>query len=161
MPTVFIPDEIYNAFILRSGKSVDVEGWIQNIVEDFLDRTKFDGAIWPIEYLDEVEGKEAKEWEKKYGDPEKGFQWKALFLPNGTLIKMPYKDQDFIAEVRHQFIHFAGKTYNSPSLLASRIASSTSRNAWRDFYIKRPKDDKFAPASFLRRQNIGKNLFGN
>lgn len=150
MPAININDKIYNEFIIRKGKSVDVGGWIENIVEDFLERTKFEKNIWSKEYLEKAEDQETEAYEKKYGKPDNGFFWKSLFLPNGTILKMHYKDQDILAEVRNQFIHYQGKMYNSPSLLASHIAAGTSRNAWRDFYIKRPGDERFYPANFLR-----------
>jgi len=157
MPAVNIPDEIYNEFILRSGRSVNVERWIISILEDFLAQTKFDNNIWSGDYLEKLEENKSRELVKKVGQPDKGFHWKALFLPNGTLMKMHYGDRDFIAEVRHQFIYFNEKSYNSPSLLASQIASNTSRNAWRDFYIKRPEDKKFMPALYLRLNRKAKN----
>ncbi len=157
MPAIQISDEIYNEFILRKGKSVDVAGWIGSIAEDFLERTKFDETIWSEKYLQKTANQETEKWERIYGGPENGFYWKSLFLPNGTVLKMNYKDQEVFAEVRHQFIHYQGKMYNSPSLLASQIAGNTSRNAWRDFYIKCPRDKKFTPALYLRLNRKVKN----
>ncbi|WP_177219754.1 hypothetical protein [Nitrosospira multiformis] len=39
----------------------------------------------------------------------------------------------------------------SRSGLANRIASGTSRNAWRDLWIKRPRDKEWVLANDLRR----------
>ncbi|MCG8452596.1 MAG: hypothetical protein MI717_05385, partial [Spirochaetales bacterium] len=127
----------------------DVSDWIANIAQDFLERTKFD-TIWSDEYLNKLEVEENEAWIRKFGDPKKGYWWKSLFLPNGTVLRMTYYDKEHLADVRHGFLYFEGKSYNSPSLLASQIARGTSRSAWRDFYIKRPGEKDFSSAKFLR-----------
>ena len=43
--SVPIDIDIYNEFILRSGKSVNVAGWIENIVADYLERTEGEGKM--------------------------------------------------------------------------------------------------------------------
>jgi hypothetical protein len=68
----------------------------------------------------------------------RGYQWKSLFLPEGTQIRMSYKGTYHYAKVEGDQIIYEGKSI-SPGSLANTITSS-SRNAWRDLWIKRPDD---------------------
>ena len=78
----------------------------------------------------------------------RGYQWKNLFLPDGTQMRMPYKGKHYFAKVEGDEIIYEG-TSISPSSLANMITSS-SRNAWRDFWIKRPGDPDWSLADDLR-----------
>lgn len=77
-----------------------------------------------------------------------GYQWKNLFLPSGTQIRMSYKSTYFYAKVDGDEILYEGKAI-SPSRLANTITNS-SRNAWRDLWIKRPSDKEWALADDCR-----------
>lgn len=150
---VFVPisSEIYNEFVLRFGDArKDVAGTIEYVISDYLERTK-DEQYWGQQYL-AAHGTERMldETADNYGDPAKGYQWLTVFLPNGTRLKMAYKGLDYYAEVAHQKVMYEGESF-SPSGLANRIASGTSRNAWRDFWIKRPRDKEWVLADDLRR----------
>jgi hypothetical protein len=79
----------------------------------------------------------------------RGYQWKNLFLPDGTQIRMPYKGTFYYANVESDQIIYEGKSI-SPGSLANQIASS-SRNAWRDLWIKRPEDKEWTLANNYRR----------
>jgi hypothetical protein len=79
-----------------------------------------------------------------------GYQWKSLFLPEGTQIRMPYKGQYYYAKVERDEIIYEGKSI-SPGSLANTITSS-SRNAWRDLWIKRPDDKEWKLADECRRE---------
>jgi hypothetical protein len=81
----------------------------------------------------------------------RGYQWKNLFLPDGTQIRMPYKGVYYYAKVESDQIIYEGKSI-SPSSLANTIASS-SRNAWRDLWIKRPEDKEWILANDCRRDS--------
>lgn len=78
----------------------------------------------------------------------RGYQWKSLFLPDATEIRMQYKGTYFYAKVEGDEIIYDGKPI-SPGSLANTIASS-SRNAWRDLWIKRPKDSEWRLADECR-----------
>ena len=80
----------------------------------------------------------------------RGYQWKNLFLPDGTEIRMQYKGAYSYAKVENDGIIYNGKPI-SPSNLANTIAGS-SRNAWRDLWIKRPGDADWCLADDLRSQ---------
>lgn len=81
-----------------------------------------------------------------------GYRWKTLLLPPGTRIRMTYKGETYHAEVSgDDFIYDGNKT--TPSEFAITIASGTSRNAWRDLWVKRPRDKDFRLADDLRRSS--------
>ena len=124
-----------------------MSGYIHQAVESFLDRTEGDGNVWPKKLSEE----EDAGFQAEYGDPERGYQWYPLFLPNGTKIRMKYGGQQSYAEIRHERLQ-AGEEHMSPSRFASLVANNTSRNAWQDLYIKRPGDGSWQLADTLRRQ---------
>jgi hypothetical protein len=73
---------------------------------------------------------------------------------------MKYKEKNYYAKVDGDLIMYEGKSF-SPSELAAFI-TKTSRNAWRDLYIKRPQDQNWALADDLRSAKSDlKNLAGN
>lgn len=78
-----------------------------------------------------------------------GYQWKHVFLPHGTQIRMPYKSAYYYAKVEGDQVIYQGKSI-SPGSLANTIAAS-SRNAWRDLWIKRPEDKEWTLANDCRR----------
>lgn len=78
----------------------------------------------------------------------RGYQWKNLFLPSGTQIRMQYKGAYFYAKVDGDEIIYDSKPI-SPGSLANTIAGN-SRNAWRDLWIKRPEDKEWKLADECR-----------
>ena len=151
--TICIPigANLYAEFILRSGKSVDVAGWMENIVQHFLDRTKLEEEIWSKEHVERVHAKLDDDFENVYGDPEGFYQWDKLFLHNGTRIRMNCKGRNHYGEVRDGEIVFEEEVY-SPSRLASKIAGGTNRNAWRDLWVRERGSEQWVLADDLRRQ---------
>ena len=93
-----------------------------------------DNASWKPELLSESDTR--------------GYQWKNLFLPSGTQIRMQYKGAYFYAKVDGDEIIYDGKPI-SPGSLANTIAGN-SRNAWRDLWIKRPEDKEWKLADECR-----------
>lgn len=79
-----------------------------------------------------------------------GYQWKSLFLPDRSEIRMAYKGAYAYARVESDKIVYNGKSI-SPSIFANTIASS-SRNAWLDLWVKRPGDADWCLADELRTQ---------
>lgn len=93
-----------------------------------------DNASWKPELLSESDTR--------------GYQWKNLFLPSGTQIRMQYKGAYFYAKVDGDEIIYDGQPI-SPGSLANTIAGN-SRNAWRDLWIKRPEDKEWKLADECR-----------
>jgi len=84
------------------------------------------------------------------GDPAsiRGYQWKSLFLPEGTQLRSwSYGEHNYALVVGDQIIH-NGKSV-SPNQFAQSFARST-RNAWTDLYVRRPEDKQFKLACRLR-----------
>jgi hypothetical protein len=81
-----------------------------------------------------------------------GFTWKykddCIFLPHGSEIRMSYKGQYHYAKVEGDNILYNGGIV-SPAGLANRITKS-SRNAWKDLWIKRPGEKDWTLADHLR-----------
>jgi hypothetical protein len=77
-----------------------------------------------------------------------GYQWKSLFLPAGTQIRMQYKGSYFYAMIEGDEMMYEGES-TSPASFANKITQS-SRNAWRDIWVKRPQDSEWKLANALR-----------
>ncbi|MQA42835.1 hypothetical protein [Rugamonas aquatica] len=87
-------------------------------------------------------------------DPEglHGYQWKTLFLPEGTILKSwSYGENNYARVEGDQIIH-NGRAV-SPNQFAQSFARST-RNAWQDLFIRRPGDKTFKIACRLREELI-------
>lgn len=80
----------------------------------------------------------------------RGYQWKSLFLPEGTEVRMQYKGAYKYAKVDGDQLIYEGKPI-SPGTLANTIAGS-SRNAWRDLWVKRPADREWRLADDCRNE---------
>lgn len=65
---------------------------------------------------------------------------------------MQYKNTYFYAKVVSDELIYEG-TPTSPANLANTIAS-TSRNAWRDLWIKRPEDNEWMLADEQRKKDF-------
>jgi hypothetical protein len=79
----------------------------------------------------------------------RGYQWRELFLPDGTALRMRYGDQVHHARVTGDAIVFLGRPV-SPRQLTLAIAGE-GRNAWRDLSLRLPGEQRFRPACVLRR----------
>lgn len=85
------------------------------------------------------------------GDPSAvhGYQWKTVFLPDGTLLRtVSYHDEQY-ARVQGSEIIFNGRAV-TPNQLAHWAGRGT-RNAWNDIYVRRPQDKFYILANGLRR----------
>jgi hypothetical protein len=80
----------------------------------------------------------------------RGYQWKSLFLPAATRLRMNFNGKFHYAEVDGDEILFQGERV-SPAQMANHIAGGT-RNAWRDLWILFPGERSWKLASVRRRQ---------
>lgn len=77
-----------------------------------------------------------------------GYQWKSLFLPEGSRLRSwSYGEHNYAEVVGDQIIH-NGRAV-SPNQFARSFARS-NRNAWSDLSVRRPGDKKWTVASRLR-----------
>src|SRR5262245_46820857 len=120
MSTLAIPvrTDLVAEIILRSEGRHDPVGTIENIMEDFLERTRGDSDIWSEAHANAVAEEGVDDTLVRFGNPSKGYRWGSLLLRNGSQLKMPYKGKDHFAEVRHQQIYYEGSPC-SPSQFAS------------------------------------------
>lgn len=80
----------------------------------------------------------------------RGYQWKTLFLPDGTELRSwSYGEHNYARVIGDEIIH-KGKAV-SPNQFAQAFARSF-RNAWTDLYIRRPEDKQFQLADRLRKE---------
>jgi hypothetical protein len=77
-----------------------------------------------------------------------GYQWKTVFLPEGTVLRSWSYGEHNYAKVEGDRIICKGRTV-SPNQLAQHFGRST-RNAWNDLFIRRPGDKTFKQACLLR-----------
>jgi len=78
----------------------------------------------------------------------KGYMWKELFLPHGTHLRMKYRREFQYAQVSGDKISYQGRDV-SPAEFANKV-TGTSRNAWRDIWVKRPGETEWQLADNLR-----------
>ena len=146
-----LPAKLY-AELVRRSEEADVSIWVEAAMENFLERTEDNPEIWSAEYIEKFAEGQDEAFQEKYGDPSRGYQWQAVFLPNGTQIRMTYGGEDSYAEVRHGRLFYGDKNM-SPSQFAGKVARYTNRNAWRDLYIKFPGEGAWKLADYIRGQN--------
>lgn len=82
--------------------------------------------------------------------PSRGYQWKDLFLPEGSELRMRYGDRYYYARVEGDAIVYQGQRV-SPRQMAIAVAGG-GHNAWRECWILLPGESKWRPAALLRRE---------
>ncbi|WP_395399221.1 hypothetical protein ACHMW6_19925 [Pseudoduganella sp. UC29_106] len=81
--------------------------------------------------------------------PLTGYQWKCLFLPTGTRLRMRCAEQLFYAEIVGDEIVFRGRAVSPRQMVTA--AAGEPRNAWRDLWVRRPQDHAWTQADAMRR----------
>ena len=118
-------------FLREQDSDLDPVIAVQNAIDYWLDN-----ASWKSELLPPP------------GYDARGYNWKSVFLPHGTEIRMRYRSAYKYAKVEGDEILFEGQP-TTPGRLANTIAGS-SRNAWRDLWIRRPGENEWTLADALR-----------
>jgi hypothetical protein len=78
-----------------------------------------------------------------------GYQWKELFLPNGTEVRANYDTQSHYAMVDNDLLCYQGQPM-SPRQFTMAVAGE-GRNAWRDLWVRLPGERQWRRAADLRR----------
>lgn len=78
-----------------------------------------------------------------------GYQWKELFLPDGTDLRMHCKGETYHARVSGDAIVYQGRRVSARQLTIA--IAGDGRNAWRELSLRLPGEKQFRPASLLRR----------
>ena len=80
----------------------------------------------------------------------RGYQWKSLFLPEGTVLRSwSYGEHNYARVEGDKIIHEGVSV--SPNQFARSFARTT-RNAWFDLSVRRPGDKRFIMAGLLRKE---------
>lgn len=82
--------------------------------------------------------------------PARGYQWKQLFLPEGTRLRMRVHELWFSASIIGDDLIYKGKSV-SPNQMAIQVAGD-GRNAWREIWVLLPGHKQWASAAILRAQ---------
>lgn len=81
----------------------------------------------------------------------RGYQWKNLFLPSGSKLRMSCGGGSRYAEVEGDAIIFEGRSV-SPAQMANAVGGGT-RNAWRDLWLLFPGETVWKLANLRRQQS--------
>lgn len=150
---VYVPlrADLFAELIRQSGRS-NVSGYVESQIQAFLERAKRDHSLWSAECFELQIQDTNQEFTKMFGNRSRGYQWKELFIPNGSQIRMFYSGKAHFAYIQNEKLWF-GKQEVSPSRFASIVANGTSRNAWRDIYILFPGEKAWKYADNLRKKS--------
>jgi hypothetical protein len=83
-------------------------------------------------------------------DPLRGYQWKEVFLPDGTDLRMSYDCETYYARVMGDQLMYQGRRV-SPRFFTQLVAPGV-RNAWRDLWVRLPGTRAWKRASALRKE---------
>jgi hypothetical protein len=81
-------------------------------------------------------------------EPEAGYQWKELFLPEGTLLRTTFNSHTTHAEVQGDRI-LCNDQALSPSQFANQL-SGGGRNAWKVIWLRFPRSHVWKRAIHFR-----------
>lgn len=81
--------------------------------------------------------------------PVRGYQWKTLFLPHGTQLRMHYGGECFYADVVEERFRF--RSYATSPRQMTVVVAGPGRNAWIDLWVRRPGEREWVQADKLRR----------
>lgn len=98
----------------------------------------------------------AAQGEAAFAPSVRGYQWKGLFLPEGTEVRMQYSGTYTYANVIRDALMYQGASV-TPSQFAA-LVGGLGRNAWRDLWIRLPGARQWKKAGYHRiEQNRPKN----
>jgi hypothetical protein len=123
--------------------------------QTFNDLTEFCDGRRVTEELAEVAGRAITEWiamqnkaESDDGSLRGGYQWKSLFLPSGTKIRVAIRRKISHAVVEGDHILHNGEEV-SPAQLVNHLAGCT-RNAWKHVWLLLPGETRWKLAETMR-----------
>lgn len=116
------------AYLEQSGNSVPIEEALEDCISAWI------GA--------------AEQTRQPSADCTRGYQWKALFLPESTQVRLDHGGRTYHACVRGDHIIFEGRAV-SPRGMIVAIAGD-GRNAWRELKLKLPGERSFRSAMSVR-----------
>ena len=88
------------------------------------------------------------EREQYAAQPARGYQWKLLFLPETTLVRLYHGDRWHVGKVLGDDLIYDGRPV-SPHQMAQTVAGD-GRNAWRVLWLRFPGEKTWTNAGLLR-----------
>ncbi|WP_051294048.1 hypothetical protein [Pseudoduganella violaceinigra] len=122
----------------------------------FLDLSAYLDGRRSTEEFAEVAGRAISEWialqhatpTHDGGSSFGGYQWKTLFLPSGTRLRLTIRKATHHASVEGDCIVYEGAAV-TPAQLVNQVAGGT-RNAWKHIWLQLPGDTRWQRAESLR-----------
>jgi hypothetical protein len=81
----------------------------------------------------------------------RGYQWKTLFLPEGTDLRMRYLGKWYYAKIEGDDLMYAAESISPREW--TLLVTGTIRNAWRDIWIRRNVSEGWTRAETWREQH--------
>ncbi|MFC0168982.1 hypothetical protein ACFFKC_12935 [Pseudoduganella danionis] len=133
LQAIHLPYEVYldlELHLLDTRPDIKPGAFIQELVQHWLALDKERHAV------------------RTQGQALRGFQWKSVFLPDGTRLRTSYQHNvEFATVVSEQIVADDGQVL-TPSQFANRQASA--RNAWRFVWLRLPAEDYWVRADQFR-----------
>lgn len=79
-----------------------------------------------------------------------GYQWKHVFLPNGTLLRTIFNGKNYHCQVEEDSLRYNGQL-TSPSRFVNAVGG-IRRNAWKTVWVLFPNTSAWKLAGSLRRK---------
>jgi hypothetical protein len=130
---VFVPFPIRLYRELLDRHSTRANAVIENVVEDFLDRT-------------------AESTPRTAKNRGAGMFWEALFLPEKTRLRTKHLSQYKYADVKGDKVLYDGKSFSSVAQATNKMRGNTQNNAWKVLEVLLPNDSQWVHASRLRKK---------
>ncbi|MET0322370.1 MAG: hypothetical protein ABW069_16745 [Duganella sp.] len=80
--------------------------------------------------------------------PAQGYQWKQLFLPQGTRVRLRSNEMWHTAQVEGDELIYSGSAVSPHQMVQQAVGDG--RNAWRDLWIRMPGQQDWSNAAVLR-----------
>ena len=114
------------------------------------------GTLWSDPMLEPVICDAIRAWLKRtpavqaqtIAASDNGYQWKEVFLPEGTKLRASFGDEPYFAMIEGAQIKHGGRTL-SPSCFAN-LRGSGNRNAWKAIWLRLPGSEAWLPADVCR-----------
>lgn len=82
----------------------------------------------------------------------RGYQWKTLFLPEGTDLRMRYLGTWYYARIEGDELMYAAEPMSPREW--TLLVTGSIRNAWRDVWIRRNVTEGWTRAAMWREQTV-------
>jgi hypothetical protein len=136
------------------GASMRHEIALQIATETFLKLAKYQSEYGDERDPSEIATLAIEAWlaiakgEVAFAPAVRGYQWKGLFLPERTEVRMQYGGVYSYANIVGDALIYEGRVV-TPSQLAALIGG-LGRNAWRDLWVRLPGTRQWKKAAYLR-----------